>query len=334
MNKSSVSDISNENKSENPSPTIESTPKNDSNKKAKRKSRIQNEPLDYDEQSSIVDKSENPSPAINKSTPKNNKNSKRKSKRKINQKSDTEDSSTIDYTVDNTEENIDTSTIQSIPKKIKLNHSENDQSETIQTAPENTEENNDNETTTNESEIDENTSQPDKVNNTESDEKSNNDTRKVKKLQSVRNKERRKRINRAIEGRRRAEKARRKALGRLDEINARLDTIYKNRSIRNEKLKATRLYREDYGTKRLGPEKFEKSEIDVLLPYELPSRLSRVSYQSLFMDRLQSLRKRNIIETRNVKYRVRRYRMKYQERYDYKVFNREQEQQYANLGQE
>jgi len=29
---------------------------------------------------------------------------------------------------------------------------------------------------------------------------------------------------------------------------------------------------------------------------------------------------------------VRRYRKKYQERYDYKVFNREQQQRYADLG--
>jgi len=161
------------------------------------------------------------------------------------------------------------------------------------------------------------------------------ETHKVKKSQTERNKERKKRVNRSLERRKRAKIARKKALNYIDEINAKLDKLYKKRAKRSEKRKEIRRYFDTYGTKRLGSEKFERSPVELLLPKELPSRLSLMAnYKSNMKDRFQSLRQRNIIETRYNKLILRKYRRKYVERYDYKVYNREQEQKYANLGKE
>lgn len=157
----------------------------------------------------------------------------------------------------------------------------------------------------------------------------------MKKSQTERNKERKKRVNRSLERRKRAKIARKKALNYIDEINAKLDKLYKKRAKRSEKRKEIRRYFDTYGTKQLGSEKFERSPVELLLPKELPSRLSLMAnYKSNMKDRFQSLRQRNIIETRYNKLILRKYRRKYVERYDYKVYNREQEQKYANLGKE
>jgi len=88
--------------------------------------------------------------------------------------------------------------------------------------------------------------------------------------------------------------------------------------------------------KKLGPEKYEKMELNVLLSEELPPRLSLLRQQSsnLIVEREKSLQKRNIIESRSSKLLLRKYPKKYMERYDYKVFNREQAEKYANLGKE
>jgi len=85
-------------------------------------------------------------------------------------------------------------------------------------------------------------------------------------------------------------------------------------------------------TKRLGPEKFQKPEVEVLLTEQLPEKLKNLKTDfDPLKDRFSSLQQRNIIEPRSLKRYHNRYRTKYIEKYHYKVFNREQEKEYADL---
>jgi len=87
-----------------------------------------------------------------------------------------------------------------------------------------------------------------------------------------------------------------------------------------------------FATKRLGPEKFQKPEVEVLLTEQLPSKLRHVkSHFDPVKDRFKNLQKRNLIETRTFKRYNNRYKTKFMEKYAYKVFTREQAKQYANL---
>jgi len=162
------------------------------------------------------------------------------------------------------------------------------------------------------------------------------EVKKAPKTKTQRNKERAKRVALAIYRKKRAEEKRNRALDHLDIIKARLDELEQARATAREIVNINRTRHQLYGAKRLGKEKYEKHDTDVLLPHELPSRMSRLHYSrlGLLWEHQNRLCQRNIIETRSAKTLPRRYPRKYMERYDYKVYNREQEQLYGNLGKE
>jgi len=68
-----------------------------------------------------------------------------------------------------------------------------------------------------------------------------------------------------------------------------------------------------------------------MLSNQIPEKLSNLKFNhDLIKERFLHFQKRNIVESRVPFSRWnRRYRTKYMEKYAYKVFNREQEKQYA-----
>jgi len=97
------------------------------------------------------------------------------------------------------------------------------------------------------------------------------------------------------------------------------------------KLFKKKLKKKKFTTKRLGPQKFLKPEVVVMLSNQIPDKLSNLKFNhDLIRERFIHLQRRNIIEARVPFSRWnRRYKKKYMEKYPYKEFNREQEKQYA-----
>jgi len=84
--------------------------------------------------------------------------------------------------------------------------------------------------------------------------------------------------------------------------------------------------------RRLGPEKFEELDVEVLLSDQLPSSLRKFNAPyNLLIDRYKSLQRRSIIETRYVKRYNSRYVRKYEKKREHKEFAREQLETYKNL---
>ncbi|KAL6048802.1 hypothetical protein QOT17_018570 [Balamuthia mandrillaris] len=109
-----------------------------------------------------------------------------------------------------------------------------------------------------------------------------------------------------------------KQLDKLPEI---LKDIQQTEEAAQQRALQRKLQREEaalYGTKRLGPYKFEDKpkSSEVLLTNELPSSLRQVTATvNPFYDRYRSFIKRNMIEPRHVARRRRRYRLRtYQKR--------------------
>jgi len=124
---------------------------------------------------------------------------------------------------------------------------------------------------------------------------------------------------------------RRNQLGMMAEFQKEIQE--KEKEIEERKIKTTeKEEKAQFTTKRLGPEKFQKPEVEVLLTEQLPSKLRHVkSHFDPVKDRFKTFQKRNLIETRTLKRYTKRYRTKFMEKYAYKVFTREQEKQYADL---
>jgi len=163
--------------------------------------------------------------------------------------------------------------------------------------------------------------------------KPRSEIKKTEKTRAQRNKEKRQRVRRAIERQKYARTRLNAAFERIELIKAKLDRLEKQRSQREALLLKRKTRQALYGTKRLGPTKYQSPDIDVLLPDELPSKLSHIQYSgpTIWEDRLNSFRKRNFIETRQKQFIHRKYRKTWVERYDYKVYNRIQERTYAGL---
>jgi len=83
-------------------------------------------------------------------------------------------------------------------------------------------------------------------------------------------------------------------------------------------------------TKRLGPEKFEEPEIEVLLTDQLPSRMRLVKpAPNPIKDRFVNLQRRNVIETRSLKNYHRRYKLKIKEKRTHREYTEEQAKKYS-----
>jgi len=130
---------------------------------------------------------------------------------------------------------------------------------------------------------------------------------------------------------RKIEKENNKRLGLMDEFVEEIKESEKkseDKQTEREEMKE----KKKYMTKRLGPEKFQKPEVEVLLTEQLPEKLKNLKTDfDPLKDRFSSLQQRNIIEPRSLKRYHNRYKTKYIEKYHYKVFNREQEKEYADL---
>jgi len=157
--------------------------------------------------------------------------------------------------------------------------------------------------------------------------------KKTEKTRAQRNKEHRKRVRRAIARQQYARARLNAAFERIELIKAKLDRLEKQRAKREAIVQKRKAREALDGIKRLGATKYKSPDLDVLLPDELPSKLSHIQYSgpTIWEDRLNSFRKRNIIETRQQKFFQRKYRKQWVERYDYKVYNRAQEKTYADL---
>lgn len=154
------------------------------------------------------------------------------------------------------------------------------------------------------------------------------------KTNAERNKERRIRYERAMMHKRNLNRKRLALFDRIEEIKAKLDEV--DRLKKKRKAAATKRRRQKalYGIKNLGPLKYEKLNREILLPEELPTRLSllKSSSTSLWYDRLDSFRRRNMVyETRIRSIQALKYRRKYVEKYSHKDYLREQEAKYANI---
>jgi len=83
--------------------------------------------------------------------------------------------------------------------------------------------------------------------------------------------------------------------------------------------------------KRLGKEKYEEKEIEVMLSEELPNSLRELTPKiDLLEDRFLSLQKRNMIETRSAKNYNRRYPLKLKVRMRHREYINEQEKKYQD----
>jgi len=84
--------------------------------------------------------------------------------------------------------------------------------------------------------------------------------------------------------------------------------------------------------KRLGKEKIQETDIEVLLPDEVPKSLREIKppTTSLLEDRFLSFQKRNMIEPRSVKDYDRRYSMKLKYNIRQREFMDEQEKKYPD----
>lgn len=119
-----------------------------------------------------------------------------------------------------------------------------------------------------------------------------------KKTRTDRNKEKRRKIHEAIVSQNQEKKRRRKELESLD---AQLEDIEQTTKIleKQKELKQLAKANDGYKYKKLGKIKFREDEPEFLLTEELPGSLRRIPGKySLMKDRFDSLKKRNIIETR------------------------------------
>uniref|UniRef100_A0A6B2L5U0 Ribosome biogenesis protein NOP53 n=1 Tax=Arcella intermedia TaxID=1963864 RepID=A0A6B2L5U0_9EUKA len=98
-------------------------------------------------------------------------------------------------------------------------------------------------------------------------------------------------------------------------------------------LKEKRKLEKMFEPRKLGSEKFEKPDVEVLLPEQLPKTLRHIRCISSdpLRDRFVSFQKRNIIESRSKKLKWSRYKPKFVEKYSYKAFSKEQELKYKDL---
>lgn len=156
------------------------------------------------------------------------------------------------------------------------------------------------------------------------------------KTNTQRNKERRKRLKRVLL-RKSIIASRRAALfDRIELIKERLSRIAKIKR-RKKALEARKRKRYIlYGTKDLGRYRYHKPDREILLPDELPTRLSslRRINTDIWDDRLDSFRRRNMLETTHKKGRVRKHRKVWMERYDHKIYNREQAAKYEKIDEQ
>jgi len=96
------------------------------------------------------------------------------------------------------------------------------------------------------------------------------------------------------------------------------------------RLKELKMKLNENEPKRLGKEKIPETDIEVLLPDEVPKSLREIKppTTSLLEDRFHSFQKRNMIEPRGVKNYERRYRLKLKVNIRHREFMDEQEKKY------
>lgn len=123
-------------------------------------------------------------------------------------------------------------------------------------------------------------------------------------------------------------KERRRQLARIHEI---MKEIGQEEKKSLDKILENRKKKRKSKIKRLGGEKYQPPEVEVLLSNELPENLRKLkSEHDPILERFNSLQKRNIIEVRSRKGFFRKYKLKYVQKKDHKEFEREQEKLYAD----
>jgi nucleolar protein 53 len=99
-----------------------------------------------------------------------------------------------------------------------------------------------------------------------------------------------------------------------------------------KRLKELKLKQNENNPKRLGKEKIPETDIEVLLPHEVPKSLRQIKppTTSLLEDRFHSFQKRNMIEPRSAKDYERRYSMKLKTNIRYREFMDDQDKKYPD----